>query len=165
MKIHVEFNSIAEMVSFGKFVGNDAVQPPAVVAKRDKNLPLAASSWEDAYERTLANLHRAYDRLKELNDNEKIKAIIQDMEIKKNAAKYDKRKKEEEALLENDERFCFTVRTLNVLRAENVHTLEELLKHSESDLMKFTNMGKLSIKDIKEELAKHKLKLAGIGKK
>lgn len=165
MKIHVEFNSVAEMVNFGKFVGNDLVQPPAVVAKRDKNLPVGAGSWEGAYERTLANLHRAYDRLKELNDNEKIKAIIQDMEIKKNAAKYDKRKEEEEALLKNDPRFCFTARTLNVLRAENVHTLEELLKHSESDLMKFINMGKVSIKDIKEQLAKHKLKLAGIGKK
>jgi TusA-related sulfurtransferase len=165
MKIHVEFNSVAEMVSFGKFVGNDAVQPPAVVAKRDKNLPLAASSWEDAYERTLANLHRAYDRLKELNDNEKIKAIINDVERAKNAKEWDERKKTEQEALENDERFCFTVRTLNVLKAENVYTLKELLKHSESDLMKFPNMGKVSLKSIKEELAKHKLKLAGVGKK
>ena len=57
------------------------------------------------------------------------------------------------------------MRTLNVLKAENVHTLKELLKHSESDLMKFPNLGKLSLKSIKEELAKHKLKLAGVGKK
>lgn len=159
MKIHVEFNSVAEMVNFGKFVGNDLVQPPAVVAKRDKNLPVGAGSWEGAYERTLANLHRAYDRLKELNDNEKIKAIIQDMEIEKNAAKYDKRKKEEEALLQNDDRFFFTQRALNCLKADNILTLKDLLSKTENDLIKIPNMGKLTLKDIKEELAKAKLKL------
>jgi len=160
MKIHVEFNSIAEMVHFGKFVGNEAVQVPP--SKKEEAQALA---YKSAYERTEANLLRAYERLKELNNNPKIKKVIDEVAIEKHAKEWDEREKTKQEALENDDRFCFTVRTLNVLKAENVHTLKELLKHSESDLMKFTNMGKLSIKNIKEELAKHKLKLAGIGKK
>jgi DNA-directed RNA polymerase alpha subunit len=67
----------------------------------------------------------------------------------------------EEGLLSQDDRFNFSVRLINILRAENVFTLEELLQHSESDLMKFPNLGKVSLQIIKDQLLKYDLQLAG----
>lgn len=68
-------------------------------------------------------------------------------------------KESEDGWLSNDLRFNFNVRLINILRAENVFTLDELLAQSAKDLMKFPNMGKVSVGIIKEQLAKHKLKL------
>lgn len=36
--------------------------------KTSKLLPIGASSWQDAYEKTYANLERAYERLVDLQD-------------------------------------------------------------------------------------------------
>jgi DNA-directed RNA polymerase alpha subunit len=51
MKINVEFGSIAEMVNFGKFVGNDLVQVPPTVKQQAADL-----KYKAMYETTLANL-------------------------------------------------------------------------------------------------------------
>jgi DNA-directed RNA polymerase alpha subunit len=158
MKIHVEFNSIAEMVSFSKFAGNDLVQPPTQ-PKRDKGLPPFASSWEDAFKRTYANLERAYERLREINSHPKISEILKQDEIKKHAKAWDEREKIKKEAIENDERFFFTQRALNCLKADNILTLKDLLSKTENELIKIPNMGKLTLKHIKEELAKHNLKL------
>jgi DNA-directed RNA polymerase alpha subunit len=158
MKIHVEFNSIAEMVNFSKFAGNDLVQPP-IQPKRDKDLPPFASSWEDAFKRTYANLERAYERLREINSHPKISEILKQDEIKKNAKSWDEREKVKREALENDERFVFAQRALNVFKAEGIKTLKDLLSKTEHDLIRCPNMGKLTLKGIKEELAKHNLKL------
>jgi DNA-directed RNA polymerase alpha subunit len=152
MKIHVEFNSIAEMVHFGKFVGNEAVQVPP--SKKEEAQALA---YKSAYERTEANLLRAYERLKELNNNPKIKAIIDDAEIAKNAKKYDQREKEKAEAIENN--LDLGARALNCLKAENIFTLKDLLSKTENELMKIPNMGKLTLKQIKDTLASKKLKL------
>jgi DNA-directed RNA polymerase alpha subunit len=62
--------------------------------------------------------------------------------------------------LEYDNRFSLNFRTIGILKAENVFTLEELLKRSEKDLMRFPNMGKITVEKIKEQLAKHGFTLA-----
>ena len=159
MKIHVEFNSIAEMVNFSKFMGNDLVQVPMQMPKRDKNLPIGASSWEQAYKGTEANLQRAYQRLRELYDNPKIKAIIDDTARTKHAKEWDERQKIKKEALENDERFVFAQRALNVFKAEGIKTLKDLLSKTENDLLRSPNMGRLTLKGIKQELAKANLKL------
>jgi DNA-directed RNA polymerase alpha subunit len=152
MKIHVEFNSIAEMVNFSKFAGNDLVQPPQ--PKKDQE---SLQAYKDAYERTNAHLERAYERLREINSNKKIKAILDTMEIEKNAIAYDKRKEQEQQDVGNLE---ISVRAYNCLRSENIYTIPELVTKTENDLRKIPNMGKVSIKEIKDALAKINLRLA-----
>lgn len=151
MKIHVEFNSIAEMVNFSKFAGNDLVQVPVQAPKRDKNLPLGASSWEDAYKRTNANLERAYERLRML-DPKKIT-------VGKEAEGFVK-----EEYINLDDGYCpvtLPVRAINALKGVNVLTLQDLLKKTESDLMWGTpGISKVSVTQIKEALASKGYKLA-----
>jgi hypothetical protein len=53
----------------------------------------------------------------------------------------------------------FTVRAYNCLRAEGIETIGDLLKYSERDLCRIPNMGRKSIKDIKEVLASMNLML------
>jgi len=154
MKIHVEFNSIAEMVNFSRFAGNDLVQIPL-----SKNQQQSDDAYKAKYERTEANLERAYERLREINSHPKIIEIIKQEEIKKNAKAWDEREKIKKEALENDERFEFSNRALNCLKAENIFTLKDLLSKTENELMKIPNMGKLTLKEIKEELAKNKMKL------
>jgi DNA-directed RNA polymerase alpha subunit len=152
MKIHVEFNSIAEMVSFSKFAGNDLVQVPPSKKEQEQ-----LAWYKDAYERTEANLNRAFERLRNLYDNPKIKAIIDDAEIAKNAKRYDQREKEKAEAIENN--LELGARALNCLKAENIFTLKDLLSKTENELMKIPNMGKLTLKQIKDALASKKLKL------
>jgi len=152
MKIHVEFNSIAEMVSFSKFAGNDLVQVPPSKKEQEQ-----LAWYKDAYERTEANLNRAFERLRNLYDNPKIKAIIDDAEIAKNAKRYDQREKEKAEAVENN--LELGARALNCLKAENIFTLKDLLGKTENELMKIPNMGKLTLKQIKDALASKNLKL------
>jgi DNA-directed RNA polymerase alpha subunit len=152
MKIHVEFNSIAEMVSFSKFAGNDLVQVPPSKKEQEQ-----LTWYKNAYERTEANLNRAFERLRELYDNPKIKTIIDQTEIAKNAKRYDQREKEKAEAVENN--LELGARALNCLKAENIFTLKDLLSKTENELMKIPNMGKLTLKEIKDALASKKLKL------
>jgi DNA-directed RNA polymerase alpha subunit len=152
MKIHVEFNSIAEMVSFSKFAGNDLVQVPPSKKEQEQ-----LTWYKNAYERTEANLNRAFERLRELYDNPKIKTIIDQTEIAKNAKRYDQREKEKAEAVENN--LELGARALNCLKAENIFTLKDLLGKTENELMKIPNMGKLTLKEIKDALASKKLKL------
>jgi hypothetical protein len=55
--------------------------------------------------------------------------------------------------------FDFDVRAMNALRGAEVNTMEELIKFSRNDLMKFRNIGKGSIDKIEELLKKYNLKL------
>ena len=162
MKIHVEFNSIAEMVNFSKFAGSDLVQPPVQQPKKDKNLPIGAASWEDAFKRTEANLERAYERIREFehikHNNQVIANEIHKIERKKEEAREAERK-----MLEKDEigELELSVRAHNCLMTENIYTISNLITKREYDLRKIPNMGKVSIKEIKEALASRKLALAG----
>jgi DNA-directed RNA polymerase alpha subunit len=152
MKIHVEFNSIAEMVNFSKFAGNDLVQVPL-----SNNQQQSDDAYKAKYERTEANLERAYERLREINSHPKIVEILKQEEIKKNAKAWDEREKIKKEAVENS--LELGARALNCLKAENIFTLKDLLSKTENELIKIPNMGKLTLKEIKEELAKNKMKL------
>lgn len=152
MKIHAEFNSLAEMVNFGKFVGNDLTipqQPP----KKDKNLPFGASSWEAAYKGTEANLQRAYQRLREFEYIKKNNPVI--------SAEYKKIEQKEKAKQDSIDILNLTARPHNCLKGENIFTISDLLECGLNDLLKLPNMGRKSIKEIQMELASRGLKLKG----
>ena len=152
MKIHVEFNSIAEMVSFSKFAGNDLVQVPL-----SKNQQQAEESYKrkyealkSAFERTEANLERAYDRIRMIDP----KGIT---------ANKDPEGFVKEEYLNLDDPDCpvvLTVRAVNALKGVHVLTLQDLLKKTEGDLMWGTpGISKVSVKQIKEALASKGYKL------
>jgi DNA-directed RNA polymerase alpha subunit len=52
------------------------------------------------------------------------------------------------------------VRAYKCLKAENIFTVDELCKWSERRLLNVPNMGRKSLNEIKEELAKHGRQLA-----
>lgn len=52
------------------------------------------------------------------------------------------------------------VRAYNCLKAENIITVDELCKWSERRLLNVPNMGRKSLNEIKEQLAKHGRQLA-----
>ena len=52
-----------------------------------------------------------------------------------------------------------SVRSANCLSSERIETLEDLVTHSESDLLKLRNFGKTSIREVKKKLAEMDLSL------
>jgi DNA-directed RNA polymerase subunit alpha len=55
----------------------------------------------------------------------------------------------------------FTVRTNHGLRTGGVLTVEQLVEHTHGELLKFPNIGRKSINEIREVLASMNLKLKG----
>ena len=153
MKIHVEFNSIAEMVNFAKFAGNDLVQVPLSKNQEqaEKHYKLRYEKLKSDYDRTEANLERAYDRIRMLDP----KGIT----ANKDAKGFVK-----EEYLKLDDPDCpvtLTVRAVNALKGIGVNNLQELLTQTESDLTWRTpGISKVSVKQIKESLASKGYKLA-----
>ena len=55
-----------------------------------------------------------------------------------------------------------TVRSNNVLKAEGIFTIKNLVQYTERDLIRLPNMGRKSLNEIKEHLAVHNLVLGSI---
>ena len=53
-----------------------------------------------------------------------------------------------------------TVRSVNVLKAENIYTIRELIAFSKNDLLKVPNMGRKSLDEIIEALRQKNLNLS-----
>lgn len=70
---------------------------------------------------------------------------------------------EKAALLSSSpiEKLGLSLRSENCLRAEGIRTIGELLLFSENALLKTPNLGKRSLKEIKDTLVKHGLHLLG----
>jgi DNA-directed RNA polymerase alpha subunit len=153
MKIHVEFNSIAEMVSFSKFAGNDLVQVPLSKNQEqaEKHYKLKYEKLKSDFDTTVANLERAYDRIRMIDP----KGITANKDAKGFV-------KEEHLNL--DDHNCpvtLTVRAINALKGIGVNNLQELLTQTESDLTWRTpGISKVTVKHIKESLASKGYKLA-----
>jgi DNA-directed RNA polymerase alpha subunit len=157
MKIHVEFSSIAEMVNFGKFIGNDAVQVPPSKASIERE-----EKFKQAFERTEANLNRAYQRLNEMYNNPKIKKILDEIKLVEMEKEHKKRmKKRDRDEAEGIDLLPMTVRLMNCMKAEGIYYIPELLKFSASELMKVPNFGKVCLKELRSLLAERNLKLKG----
>ena len=156
MKINLEFNSADEMFSFcNNFVnGFDESQ--------SDDLPIGSSNWQQAYEHTMANLRRAYERIREFEALKKTNPVIS-AEFEKIRNKLKAEADKEQSALQKDllTNLTFSNRAINALRGEGILTITSLLKRTEDDLMKITNFGALSLKDVKETLKANKLKLKG----
>jgi len=147
MKIHVEFNSIAEMVNFSKFAGNDMVQVPQTDKQKAE-----VTKYKAMYETTLANLERAYERIRMLDPKGKTA----------NKTKKDLDAETEKLLKTSTWDLPFSVRAMNCLRAENIETIGQLLNYSAYELKKTVpNLGNGTVKEIQEVLAEYNLKLKG----
>ena len=156
MKINLEFNSADEMFGFcNNFVnGFDEI-------KQD-DLPLGASNWQQAYEHTMANLRRAYERIREFEDLKKTNPVIR-AEFEKINSKLKAEADKEQSELQKDllTNLTFSNRVINALHNWEITTISQLLECTESDLMRIQNFGALSLKDVKDTLKANKLKLKG----
>jgi DNA-directed RNA polymerase alpha subunit len=156
MKINLEFNSTDEMFGFcTNFVnGFDEIE--------QDDLPIGASNWQQAYEHTMANLHRAYERIREFEDLKKTNPVIR-AEFEKINSKLRAEADKEQSELQKDllTNLTFSSRVINALRWEGITTISQLLQCTENDLMRIINFGKLSLKDVKDTLKANKLKLKG----
>jgi DNA-directed RNA polymerase alpha subunit len=156
MKINLEFNSADEMFGFcNNFVnGFDEIESDI--------LPLGASNWQQAYEGTMANLRRAYERIREFEDLKKTNPVIH-AEFEKINRKLKAEADKEQSELQKDllTNLTFSNRVINALSNEGIKTISSLLKRTEDDLMKITNFGALSLKDVKDTLKANNLKLKG----
>lgn len=156
MKINLEFNSADEMFGFcNNFVnGFDESQ--------SDDLPIGSSNWQQAYEHTMANLRRAYERIREFEALKKTNPVIR-AEFEKINAKLKAEADKEQSALQKDllTNLTFSNRVVNALKWEGIKTISQLLECTEDDLMKIQNFGKLSLKDVKDTLKANKLKLKG----
>jgi DNA-directed RNA polymerase alpha subunit len=148
MKIHVEFNSLAEMASFARFTESRLTTPlvPEKTAKQMEREKEKDNSYKWKYERTVANLERALQRISMLDP-------------KGETANYDFMP---EVKVKNPvSQLEFTVRTGNCLTAGGIKSVENLCNTTALELSKLPNLGRKSLKEIREKLAEHHLKLKG----
>lgn len=156
MKINLEFNSADEMFGFCNNFVNGFEE------SQSDDLPIGSSNWQQAYEHTMANLRRAYERIREFEDLKKTNPVIR-AEFEKINSRLKAQADKEQGALQKDllTNLTFSNRVINALRGEGILTITSLLKRTEDDLMKITNFGALSLKDVKETLKANKLKLKG----
>ena len=143
MKIHVEFNSLAEMASFSRYLNQfkpEETKPPKQTEQEKED------SWRWKYERTTANLERALHRIRMLDP-------------KGETANYDFMP--EVKAINFVDKLQFTVRTGNCLTAGGIKSVENLCNTTALELSKLPNLGRKSLKEIREKLAEHHLKLKG----
>lgn len=161
MKLHVDFNSLAEMLSFAKTLSN-GFGVPQPVEKEDKDIPLGATSWKGAYAITLSNLERAYERIREFNDIKKNNKVIR-AEFEKIDRKQRAKANAEQEAVRNDHinNLPFSSRAYNCLIGAGILTISQLVEKSAYDLMALPNFGKLSLKDVRDTLKANKLSLKG----
>jgi DNA-directed RNA polymerase alpha subunit len=148
MKIHVEFNSLAEVASFARFAESRLTTPlvPEKTAKQLEREREKDNSYKWKYERTVQNLERALQRISMLDPHGK-------------TANYDFMP---EVLVKDPiDKLEFTVRTGNCLTAGGIKSVNHLCSTTALELSKLPNLGRKSLKEIREKLAEHNLKLKG----
>jgi DNA-directed RNA polymerase alpha subunit len=149
MKIHVEFNSLAEMASFARFTESRLTTPlvPEKTAKQLEKEREKDNSYKWKYERTVANLERALQRISMLDP-------------KGQTANYDFMP---DAPIKGTriEELELGARAENCLKAEGIKTIEELCAKARAELRNVPNLGKITIQEIIDALAERKLKLKG----
>jgi DNA-directed RNA polymerase alpha subunit len=143
MKINVEFNSLADMANFTKFI-NDSLVPPTqrqvTIAETNKKL----NEVVEDNKRLNVLLDRAYARIRMADPKgdtaNKDEAVMKGERALK------------EVLAKSIEELDLTVRSLNCLSAENIKTIAQLVSKTENDLLKTPNLGRKSLKEINDEL-------------
>ena len=132
MKIHVEFNSLAEMLNFARTMGN-GLEPTK---------PKPNEDYKEMYEKTLANLERAYERIRMADPEGKTA---------------NKDPKDERDVAE----LGISVRAMNGLHGAQIFTVGQLKKTHWSDICKLPNIGKVTAKEIAMATEQHGYRLKG----
>jgi DNA-directed RNA polymerase alpha subunit len=143
MKINVEFNSLADMANFTKFI-NDSLVPPTqrqvTIAETNKKL----NEVVEDNKRLNVLLDRAYARIRMADPKgdtaNKDEAVMKGERALK------------EVLAKSIDELDLTVRSLNCLSAENIKTIAQLISKTENELLKTPNLGRKSLKEINDEL-------------
>lgn len=144
MKIHVEFNSLAEMASFSRYLNQFKPEEPKPPKQTEQEKD---DGYKWKYERTVQNLERALQRISMLDP-------------KGTTANYDFMPEAPIKGTSVDE-LLLTIRAQNCLKAEGIKTIEELCTKTRNYLRKLPNLGKVTLHEIIDALAKRKLKLKG----
>jgi DNA-directed RNA polymerase subunit alpha len=148
MKIHVEFNSLAEVASFARFTESRLTTPlvPEKTAQQLEREREKDNSYKWKYERTVQNLERALQRISMLDPKGQTANydFMPDVPVKNPIKQLE-----------------FTVRTGNCLTAGGIKSVEALCNTTALELSKLPNLGRKSLKEIREKLAEHHLKLKG----
>ena len=144
MKIHVEFNSLAEMASFSRYLNQfkpEEPKPPKQIEKEKED------SYKWKYERTVQNLERALQRISMLDPKGK-------------TANYDFMP---EAPINGTDVYELelSARAMNCIKAAGIKTIEELCTKTRLELSKQPNLGHGTLRDIVSALYKRNLKLKG----
>ena len=142
MKIHVEFNSLAEMASISRSVNQFKPEEPKPPKQTEQEKD---DGYKWKYERTVQNLERALQRISMLDPKGK-------------TANYDFMPEAPIKGTSVDE-LLLTIRAQNCLKAEGIKTIEELCTKTRNYLRKLPNLGKVTLHEIIDALAKRKLKL------
>jgi DNA-directed RNA polymerase alpha subunit len=151
MKINVEFNSLADMANFTKFI-NDSLVPPtqkqvstsALQKELAKAVEQAAhykginGMLEDRLDRAYARIRMADPKGETANKEEPVPKEAKDF---------------------NDFMDILTVRSSNCLRAENIDSFKKLCGMTANELLKIPNLGRGSLKEIVQELKAYKRNL------
>ena len=144
MKIHVEFNSLAEMASFSRYLNQfkpEETKPPKQTEQEKED------SWRWKYERTTANLERALHRIRMLDP----KGLTANQDFMP------------EAPIKGTDVYELelSARAMNCLEAAGIKTIEELCTKTRAELLTQPNLGHGTVRDIVTALHQRKLKLQG----
>ena len=152
MKINVEFNSLSDMANFTKFI-NDSLVPPTQKQLKDREKEKSKDARIAELETTLKDknsrleqlLDRAYTRLR-MADPEGKTANKEELKTIHNI---DKR-----ILEASIDVLEITARSENCLMSADIYTIGQLIKNTRNELLKISNLGSKSIKDIEAQLEK-----------
>jgi len=149
MKIQLEFNNTAEMVSYSKFILESATPKPIQDAQ---TYMASAEHWMDRANKAEAEnkrlnvlLDRAYTRLRMADPKGET------------ANKEDTVPKEVKDF--NDFMDILTVRSSNCLKAEGIDSFKKLCGMTQNEVLKIPNLGRGSLREIIQELKQYKRSL------
>ena len=157
MKIHLDFNNMAEMFLYCKTIVSSAevqAQPKKELKDSAEAWKKQSEDWQAKYEHTLANLNRAYERIRILdprgNTMNVSEADIGDKKVKG-------------ALNNGIDTLDMPVRPSNCLTAGDITTIGQLIQMTRGDLLRLPNLGRRSLKLIEDALfAKYNVYLKGV---
>jgi DNA-directed RNA polymerase alpha subunit len=149
MKIQLEFNNTAEMVSYSKFILESATPKPIQDAQ---TYMASAEHWMERANKAEAEnkrlnvlLDRAYIRLRMADP--KGETANKEEPVPKEAKDF------------NDFMDILTVRSSNCLKAEGIDSFKKLCGMTQNEVLKIPNLGRGSLKEIVQELKQYKRSL------